>query len=664
MVGGIDYESFAISLQSEKQNKNGIIGVGWGDRATASETNRLTERFGVILSIISSDGSAVGLGEVSPLPGLHLESLDEVKIQINEIKSRLENVDQASLPEIKAEKILALNGGLSDYIDKFFRILDIDEVSPSLRSGIEMALISLSSQTIGMPILQALVEFSPEKNITSGTPKTELPLSGFVMRGRSSRLFASRNSADDIVYPSLKVKVGHQTAKADVISMSNALQETEGGKIRADANRGWDEATAIHFAATLEGNDVDVVDRLEFIEEPLMKVRGEWNFVAQIQALERWHKHSGVPYAVDESLADLADQTGNNFDSMRSILKKTFSGASGCAALILKPALLGLELSTRLARLAHTELGIGAVFSSSFDSGLGLGHTAFLAASTDQCTSSLSARPRFSHGLGTFRMLVGDTLSPPFGSYVTNQGKLKVSSLSRAFFGLGLDDMRESTELSEVTSSVIQKSDAESPDYRASAATSSSGREISVAVSMPLPFSDGIACSRFSDLPQQSRWSPWLSSVAYVDAGRETEWTLNVRGVRFSWRAVSSILDKPYRGITWESISGLKNMGVVEFFPTGADSCTMKVRMTIITPRIVATLFPGASVFAEDFLQDKLLRWSLEMFRDVVKGDLALERGDVELGDALFGAVEGRALALEATLSPLRPSETPANKDK
>lgn len=51
------------------------------------------------------------------------------------------------------------------------------------------------------------------------------------------------------------------------------------------------------------------------------------------------------------------------------------------------------------------------------------------------------------------------------------------------------------------------------------------------------------------------------------------------------------------------------------------------------------------------------------MFRDVVKGDLALERGDVELGDALFGAVEGRANAIEATLSsplsdaPKKPSE-------
>jgi hypothetical protein len=73
--------------------------------------------------------------------------------------------------------------------------------------------------------------------------------------------------------------------------------------------------------------------------------------------------------------------------------------------------------------------------------------------------------------------------------------------------------------------------------------------------------------------------------------------------------------------------------------------------MTIVPPRVLRPLFHGSSVFVEDFLRNKLLKWSLEMFRDVVKADLAIERGDVELGDALFGAVEGRANAIEATLN-------------
>jgi hypothetical protein len=90
---------------------------------------------------------------------------------------------------------------------------------------------------------------------------------------------------------------------------------------------------------------------------------------------------------------------------------------------------------------------------------------------------------------------------------------------------------------------------------------------------------------------------------------------------------------------------------VVEFLPTSEDECVMKVTMTIITPRVLASVFRGTSSFVEEFLQNKLLKWSLESFRDVVKADLALERGDVELGDALFGAVEGKMSAIEATLS-------------
>jgi 2-succinyl-5-enolpyruvyl-6-hydroxy-3-cyclohexene-1-carboxylate synthase/o-succinylbenzoate synthase len=663
LIGGLEYEFFTISLENERRKEKGIVGVGWGDKAKASESNRMTERTGLILNIFSSDGSAVGVGEVSPLAGLHPETLKEAESQVTEIKSRLQDVEADLIPDIHAEQFLALDGALGHYLDRLLKVLDIKEVGPSVRSGLEMALVSLASQNVKMPILQALTEYSTGTASASKRPSTStlLPLSGLIMRGRDISMFPSRSPDGDIVYPSLKVKVGHQTANEDALSMSSALQETErGGKIRADANRAWDEGSAIHFAAALEGIDVDVIERLEFIEEPLQKVAGVWSLEHQVEALERWHKHSGIPYALDESLADLADSTGRDFEAMRDVVRKAFSeGAGGCAAFVLKPALLGLELSMRLARMAHNELGIGAVFSSSFDSGVGLAYTSFLAAAADASVPS-SDKALYSHGVGTFSMLAGDTLSPSFASYVTDQGRLQVASLSRAFFGLGLDDMRDSfvTERPEVAPVAIE-SEPQAPDYRASAATSSSGREISVVVSLPLPFSDDIACSRFSDLPQQSRWSPWLSSVAYLDAGRETEWTLNVRGVRFSWRAVSSILEKPYKGIMWESVSGLKNMGVVEFVPTTPDSCTMKVRMTIITPRVVTTLFPGASVFAEDFLQNKLLKWSLEMFRDVVKGDLALERGDVELGDALFGAVEGRANAIEATLSNPLPEESP-----
>jgi uncharacterized membrane protein len=189
------------------------------------------------------------------------------------------------------------------------------------------------------------------------------------------------------------------------------------------------------------------------------------------------------------------------------------------------------------------------------------------------------------------------------------------------------------------------------------ASSSPSSAEISFAVSLDLPFSSEIAHARFTDLPQQPRWSPWLTSVAYQQGTQETEWKLNVRGIALHWRAKSQVLHEPWPAIQWESVSGLSNGGIVEFIATTEElnSCEMRVRLSTRPPRVLRPLFRGASIFLEDFIRDKLLKWSLEMFRDVVKADLALERGDVELGDALFGAVAGKAVAIEATLNS-RPS--------
>ena len=623
-IGALDFEAFSIAMVGDDMESS-VRGIGWGE--TAASNSRMKYRSGFIIQIVSKDRTTVGIGEVSPLVGLHSESLIDVKKELVTLQQHLlERSNNVSA--LVADEILSMQGGLHAFIHSLLISLGIKTISPSVKSGLEMALLAFAAQIKRIPLLTAI----------SGSGSA-LPLNGLVMRGFGQRL----TNGPSVRYSSLKVKVGHQSAQADSAALTRALHDTlKGGKIRADANRAWDDANAIQFATALEVLDKNVISRIEFVEEPLQKVsNGTWRIASQIGALERWYQHTGIKYALDESIADLvADQNGD-FDVIALELMATFDkGVFGCAAIVLKPALLGFELSMQLARLATSSLGTCPVFSSSFDSGVGLAYTAFLAAAN---------KSKFAHGISTFSMLAGDTLSPSFGSYVNEKGFLQVSSLSRALFGLGLDEM--SGSFSAIIPEGDTSSDENTDIYQASTATSSSGRELSVLVTLPLSFSDDIASARFTDLPQQSRWSPWLSSVAYLDAGRETEWTLNVRGVRFSWRAKSNILETPYRGIQWESISGLGNLGVVEFVPTATDACLMKVRMTIMIPRMLTTLFPGASVFLEDFLENKLLKWSLEMFRDVVKGDLALERGDVELGDALFGAVEGRANAIEATLS-------------
>jgi 2-succinyl-5-enolpyruvyl-6-hydroxy-3-cyclohexene-1-carboxylate synthase len=657
-VGVLEYEAFSINIGSSDGSSAGVRGIGWGDSAQLG--NELKRREGLIISITSRDGMAVGVGEVAPLTGLHNETIQEAEIQVKMIKEVLSSGTREG-PEFDAARVLSLDGSLTDCVDRIFGLAGITTLSAaaSVRAGLEMALLSMSSQLHGTLLPQALY-FNKWRTAQSFS---QLPINGLITKGTSLQRVDERGDA--ITFQSLKVKVGQDDSAKDalhLIRLKESSLNSSNLRLRADANRAWNVSTATKFVDELRNaaklGDFDL-KAFEFIEEPIAMqiVNGVWSFRAQINALETAAGGGSIKYALDESLADLVTFHGRNFDSiardLRNVLGGVNAGHTNCAAFVLKPALLGLELSVQLARLAQDELQICPVFSSSFDSGIGLAFTAILAAVSDNSPSALG-RERYSHGLGTFDMLGGDTLSPPFESYVNKNGILNVPSLSRALYGLSLDEMSDRLPVYEATTrlegaGIAAIPSLESDSYLAST-SSMSGRDITVSVSLPLPFSDRIASSRFTDLPQMSRWSPWLNSVTYLDESPGlTEWNLSIRGVKFRWRAKSEVLSDP-KGIKWESISGLKNRGVVEFEPTSDTSCTMKLKMSIIMPHILVSLFQGMPSVVQHFLQNKLLKWSLEMFRDVVKADLALERGDQELGDALFGAVEGRANALEEAM--------------
>jgi len=647
----IDMEEFQIELVDSSTGK-GLNGIGWGDQGQVK--NIVNARRGLILSLSSSDGILVGLGEVSPLSGVHPETLDEAKGQMNEIRNAISNPDfKAELMD--CERILSLDGSLNIYIDGLVSIMiktklvSFTTLLASVRSGLEMALLSLASHATQNPLPQSLQKY---RHLEKSSNPTMLPMNGLLTRKKTTNPINSVTevSSNTISYSSMKVKVGHQSVEDDALAVINARKN--GSKyVRADANRGWTEADAKQFVLMLKKHDANIDSFIEFIEEPLQKGNNAdvpWSLKGHVEALEKWYDVTGIKYALDESLAEAVLSDENNFPEAMSTITDLLKNTRGCAAFILKPSVLGFEKALHLAIVARIELGIGAVFTSTFDSGIGLAFTAFLASLSDNIGGQESRN--FPHGISTFSMMGADTLSPAFGSYVTKDGLLNVVSLGRSIHGLGLDEIRDYADASDKVDEFKETSIYSFNDtFQSTSSTSDTGRDINIHVSLPLPFSDEIARNRFADLPQQPRWSPWLNSVAYLEKG-QTEWTLNVRGVEFRWKAVSKVLDNP-KGIMWESTSGLKNQGCVEFLKVSDEACLMRVRMTLITPRIIALAFNTSGEFVKDFVEKKLLKWSLESFRDVVKADLALERGDAELGDALFGAVEGRSNAIEATLS-------------
>lgn len=605
-----EFEKFSLDLGNPRSTSDtaGLFGLGWG-KESHNTKDELKTREGIIISL-STGEKLVGVGEVSPLAGLHEETLDEALAQVVDIRSVMtENTEL--VPALDPSKILSLNGLLSQYINDLVDGcgIEADSLYPSVRAGLESAVISLASQAISMVTPQALAAASSEQ--IEGGMSNSLVLNGLETRSPQSLRVKSEKAT--IAFTSLKVKIGHRSVEDDANILSN---RSSSGKVRGDANRSWTMSQALSFSESLSSYVEFERANVEFIEEPLIQYD---NLESQIGALKEFYDKTGLNYALDESIAELVAEENNDFLAIEKRLRNILKDNSGCAAFVLKPALLGSEMSTMLARLSN-DLGIGAVYSSSFDSGVGLAHAAFLASISDAHARTRNS-PVYAHGLGTFTTLRFDTISPPFSSFVDSSGIVDMEKLSRSIYGLSLD---ETTEMK------------------------SSGKKITVTSSINLPFSCDVACARFTDWPQQPRWSPWLSSVAYVPGSSETEWTLNVRGARLQWRAISAVSENPPK-VMWESVSGLKNRGTVKFVPLSSTSCTMTATVTFVTPRPISMLFKD-NEFLKEFLRNKLMSWSLEMFRDVVKADLALERGDAELGDALFGAVEGRASAIEATL--------------
>merc|ERR1712071_605990 len=133
-----------------------------------------------------------------------------------------------------------------------------------------------------------------------------------------------------------------------------------------------------------------------------------------------------------------------------------------------------------------------------------------------------------------------------------------------------------------------------------------SKKEFSISASIDLPFEADVAFNAFVDLTRQPSWSPWIRSVTYIDEKdspleysscgiplRQTKWTIGVRGLKFSWKAISTIIERPSK-IEWESISGLKNRGSVSFIET-ENGTEMTLAMKFVAPRIVSGMLRKSS---------------------------------------------------------------------
>ena len=238
---------------------------------------------------------------------------------------------------------------------------------PSVRTGIEGAVLTLLADCAGMDL----------PHLLATDPAARVRINA-LLDGDAAAILegAPRCAAEG--YTSLKIKVGrrdpHDEARL-VVSIRAAVGPAVA--LRLDANRAWDLATALDFAARVAPAGI------EYLEEPLRDSNDLTAFAAK----------SPVPIALDETLLEFSPQAP--------------APLRGIAALILKTSVLGgYERSLAWARLARRER-LSAVISAAFPSAVGMALDAACAATLgDETAHGLGTSSAFAEDLGRMPLVI------------------------------------------------------------------------------------------------------------------------------------------------------------------------------------------------------------------------------------------------------------------
>ncbi|XXX81177.1 enolase C-terminal domain-like protein [Sorangium sp. So ce134] len=285
-------------------------------------------RRGLVLSLTDDEGR-VGLGEATPLPDFSPETADDDERALAELPGALGPIDlpgEGAAPAATATAILRATAPLSSRLRGL----------PAARFALETALLDLVGQRLGLPASACLGGHRRDA--------AEVHVNGLLTT--SSALPEMLGSARALVargVRAIKVKLrsrGEEGFSRDFEALRALRREHPSIELRLDANAAW----------SLE----DAPRRLALLA-PL-----EPRFVEQPVAPELLHLLGAreVPWAADESLA---------VEGMPERLLE----AEGCAAFILKPAMLGLLRAHELGQRAQ-ERGLGAVVTHLFDGPIAL----------------------------------------------------------------------------------------------------------------------------------------------------------------------------------------------------------------------------------------------------------------------------------------------------
>ena len=281
-------------------------GEGSGPMGPAGRA--VTSREGALVTLTDDRGNT-GVGEASPLPGYSPDTLDEV---MSAIESAAPSLTDLELPDALAD-------------------IAFDAPSPSARFALESALLDLLGRRQGVAARTLL-----------GAPRA-VAVSGYAQASSAGELVTAVQALLRAGMGTVKVKVGGGSFEADRAAVARLRGELgDAWTLRLDANGAWSLDEARANLESLAPYDVSL------IEQP---VAG-----ADVLLLGE----TAIPWAADESLLLPAVRE-------RLLDPKDRTARLGCAALVLKPALLGGFLTCRAIAQRAAPLRLGIIVTHLFD---------------------------------------------------------------------------------------------------------------------------------------------------------------------------------------------------------------------------------------------------------------------------------------------------------
>ena len=288
-----------------------------------------------------------GYGETSTVPGFPGPGVDQIGVLLEILGRELLYRDTgdagACFAEVRGDPSARLLAGCA----------------------LDVALHDLRGKATGVSVAELL----------GGDPKRTIPVNATV--GATDRQAAARAAKDAIAagFSCVKLKVGTAGSLEEEMRRVSALREAMGWqpRLRLDANGAWDPETAISRIRALETLNI------ELVEQPVPE--DDLDGMAKVRSAVH------TPIAADEAASSAA--------RVRRIIDL---GAAD--VLVIKPmAVGGIEAAMDLIRLARAA-GLGAIVTTSIDSGIGIAAATHLAA-------TLADQP-WACGLATASLLMSD----------------------------------------------------------------------------------------------------------------------------------------------------------------------------------------------------------------------------------------------------------------